>query len=346
MHQSIYGAISMVNPSKDSEEKYITSEFIGPAIGLILNNIFNLESTFKKYFHRPEDMVICLDAHTNWRKDAMLSYKGHRKSSRAASPVRFNEVFNDIGNLITILTDDTPYRVVKGDNAEADDVILVLAERYAKSEPILIISSDKDMIQAEKFGNVKQYSLLTRKFVTYKTKAESSLDDWLRDHIVFGDAADEIPRIVDNTEFTPEFAAYLQTIGKAMSPKRFWDIPQDERDALTEQYDGAVFTKKRFGPATLKKEIQKCGSLDDWLATNPLYRDNYERNKRLILAEYIPQVVRDSILAEFDHAKTDYYPDNIHRTLSNYGLNIKLPTSFWNYQTVQQNQGFFECLTL
>ena len=57
------------------------------------------------------------------------------------------------------------------EGCEADDVIGALVhntQEFGNFEPIMIISSDKDFIQLQKFSNVKQFSPLQKKFLQAK----------------------------------------------------------------------------------------------------------------------------------------------------------------------------------
>ena len=64
---------------------------------------------------------------------------------------------------------DVPYRVIEIAHAEADDVIGTLCHDQGMvlgdSNPILIISGDKDFIQLQKFSNVKQWSPSQKKWL-------------------------------------------------------------------------------------------------------------------------------------------------------------------------------------
>src|SRR5574344_1508121 len=140
MHQSIFSAISTIKP-KLVQGEYNTKDFIQYAKYRLLEEILNVQSQFSSY----GDIVICLDDHSkkNWRKEIYSNYKNSRKSAREKSQSRYNEVFPEIDSVLEILKKYTPFKIVKSDRAEGDDVILCLAKKFAKSERILIISSDK-----------------------------------------------------------------------------------------------------------------------------------------------------------------------------------------------------------
>ena len=60
----------------------------------------------------------------------------------------------------------------------------------------MILSGDKDFIQLHKFGNVSQYSPITKKFV-------NGIDphEYLTEHVLKGDSGDGVPNVLspDNT---------------------------------------------------------------------------------------------------------------------------------------------------
>jgi 5'-3' exonuclease len=92
------------------------------------------------------------------------------------------------------IKENFPYKVVHLDRTEADDVIATLVEQtqeFGKNEPVMIISSDGDFIQLQKYKNVKQFSPIQKKVVT-----DSNPHLYLFDHIIRGDKGDGIPNIL------------------------------------------------------------------------------------------------------------------------------------------------------
>lgn len=308
MHQAIFSAVKMKHPKKENG-KFITAEFIDIAKYTILKNIFDVQNEFPGY----KDLTICLDnTHKgNWRSEVYKNYKSMRKKGRAESEINYSEVFAELNKFVEFLATRSPYRVVSVYTAEADDVILCLAKEFAKVEPVLIISSDKDMIQAQQYGDVKQYSLLTRKFVVPETKHCASMNDWLTEHVILGDACDEVPRVVDEIEFTPEFKEWAEQKSFNVTPRNFYDLSADQRKEMIDQFEASVgeqteiFKKERFGITTLKKRVKEFGSLDAWLDSDPILRDHFERNQKLVLADFIPEQIREAILKEYSKASTE-----------------------------------------
>ena len=86
------------------------------------------------------------------------------------------------------------------DGAEADDCIATICMHINQTpdeyEKVLILSSDKDFIQLQKYNFVTQYSPVNKKFI-------NGIDPYLyiKEHILVGDRSDSIPNILspDNT---------------------------------------------------------------------------------------------------------------------------------------------------
>jgi len=93
------------------------------------------------------------------------------------------------------ILDVLPYKNIKINNTEADDIIAVLAKHYHKSEPILIVSNDNDFQQLQIYPEVEQYSTFKKQFV----KCESP-EQYLIDHIMEGDSGDGIPNILSDDD--------------------------------------------------------------------------------------------------------------------------------------------------
>lgn len=97
------------------------------------------------------------------------------------------------------------YKVLHLDGAEADDIISsltiytsenkVMNGLFEEPEPVLILSSDKDFQQLQKFENVKQYSPLKKKFI--KT---SNPKQFLKEHIMRGDTSDGVPNFLSDDD--------------------------------------------------------------------------------------------------------------------------------------------------
>ena len=130
---------------------------------MILNSLRMYRTRYKDDYG---EMVLAVDAPNNWRKTAFPQYKANRKKHRQESDFDWNEAFRILNLVREEILENFPYKVIKIDGCEADDVIGTLV--YKKSdvefnpEPIMIVSSDRDFLQLQRFTNVKQFSPLKK----------------------------------------------------------------------------------------------------------------------------------------------------------------------------------------
>lgn len=159
---------------------------------MILNSIRMYR---KKYVREFGEVVIASDGRKNWRFEAFPQYKFKRKDARKESSIDWKEVFRITNKVFEELKENFPYKVVVHDNCEADDVIaqLVLNTQidFGHQEPVMIISSDKDFGQLQKFANVRQYSPMLKKEIKVENPRMQLLELVLK-----GDQADGIPNVL------------------------------------------------------------------------------------------------------------------------------------------------------
>jgi hypothetical protein len=165
---------------------------------MVLNSIRMYNVKFKAEYG---DLVICADDKKYWRKDLFPYYKAARKKSREESPYDWNLIFETLNRVRDEIRENFPYKVIQIDKTEADDIIGTICINYgvelrnSQSEKILILSSDKDFMQLQKFANVDQYSPMAKKFL--KT---SEPIKFLKEHILKGDRGDGIPNILSSDD--------------------------------------------------------------------------------------------------------------------------------------------------
>ena len=167
----------------------------------ILNSIRMFRNKFTKDYG---DMVICCDGKDNWRKKVFPEYKANRRKNRENDITDWKTLFELLHEMREELTKYFPYKVMHVDTAEADDIIGVLVD-HCKENPTLILSSDKDFIQLQKYKGVKQWSPLQKKFIV-GDPAESLYDKTIR-----GDTGDGVPNILSSDDT-------LITEGKRQTP--------------------------------------------------------------------------------------------------------------------------------
>ena len=170
-------------------KKSMSEDFVRHAV---LNTIRMYHHKFTEEYG---DLVVCCDATNNWRKEAFKYYKAQRKTTRDKSDFDWSELFRLLHMVREEIAENFPYKVVYIDKAEADDIIATLILNKDKEEPVLILSSDKDFIQLQKYKNVNQYSPLKKNFLD-----TDNPENFLREHILRGDVSDGVPNFLSSDD--------------------------------------------------------------------------------------------------------------------------------------------------
>jgi len=168
---------------------------------LVRHMVLNTYRFFKNKFSKEYgELVICHDSPQVWRKDFFPEYKANRKKQKQKSSLDWDNVFTIFDMIRTEVQDNFPYKHLYVPKTEADDIIATLVKKYYQEEKILIISSDKDFQQLQRFSNVKQYTPLHRKLLNCENPQK-----FLLEHIIKGDSSDGIPNILsDDDSFVNE----------------------------------------------------------------------------------------------------------------------------------------------
>jgi len=193
-------------------KRSMSEDFVRHAV---LNTIRMYHHKFTKEYG---ELVVCCDAPDNWRRNAFKYYKAQRKTTRDKSDFDWTELYRILHIVREEISENFPYKVVYIDGAEADDIIATIVmkreqktkklwqennnesvtgieELFVEQEPVLILSSDKDFVQLQKYPNVDQYSPLTKKFLN-----TDNPDNFLREHILRGDTSDGVPNFLSSDD--------------------------------------------------------------------------------------------------------------------------------------------------
>lgn len=220
-----------------------------PIRHMFLNTI---RSVRKKYYKDFGEIVICADGKNSWRKAIFPYYKAGRKEARSASELDWDHLFDILNTVREELKEVFPYKVIHIDRVEADDVIGTICHTYGtplnSGEPFLIYSSDKDYIQLHKYGNVRQFNPVLKKWVT-----NSDPEQYLIEHILRGDKGDGIPNVLmaDNS-------IVLGERSKAMTAKRIAalaDVDNMDTQTKTRYYRNKMLIDLNEIPDEYKEEI-------------------------------------------------------------------------------------------
>ena len=162
---------------------------------LVRHMVLNSIRAISKKFRNHGDVVIACDGPTYWRRDVFPQYKQHRRGDREKSGHDWTAIFTILHKIREEIAANMPYKVIRVDGAEADDIIATLVKKYAPHENIVIVSSDKDFVQLHVNKSVKQWSPILGKFVTTTSPQRDKLE-----HILQGDRGDGIPNALSGDD--------------------------------------------------------------------------------------------------------------------------------------------------
>lgn len=182
-HQvAISNLMEQIGSSKSSVDEALVRH-------MILNTIRTYVKKFKSS-HGPEVIIAC-DTKNYWRREIFSHYKAGRKKARDASGHDWNSIFDCLNKIREELREHSPYKVVEVETCEADDIIAVLTQKFSATQKVMILSSDKDFAQLQRFPNVEQYSPILKKHI----KEPFPLLQ-LKQLVIRGDKGDGIPNIL------------------------------------------------------------------------------------------------------------------------------------------------------
>ena len=191
---------------------------------MVLNSLRSFKTKFSKDFG---ELVLCYDDKHCWRKDYFPYYKQNRKKARSESSLDWNELFDILTKIQNELEENFPYKVLKINGAEADDIIAILSNKISSTpnlyEEILIISGDKDFIQLHQSDNVKQYSPTLKKFVV-----DENPEQYKFEHIIRGDKGDGVPNVLSQDTVFVEDLRQRPITKKKLTEWKENGIPEGE----------------------------------------------------------------------------------------------------------------------
>jgi hypothetical protein len=216
---------------------------------MVLNSVRAYNVKFKDEFG---EMIIACDAGNNWRRQVFPYYKANRRKNREKSEINWTAVFETLNKVRDELKDYFPYRVIRVDGAEADDIIGTLAQTYGNTnEKILILSGDKDFVQLQAYMNVQQFDPVQKKW-----RKTNDVDKFIKEHIIRGDTGDGVPNFL-SADDTFVVGARQKPISKKKldqwlnsDPKEFCD-----EKMLRGYLRNQQLVDLNFIPPDIKKEV-------------------------------------------------------------------------------------------
>jgi 5'-3' exonuclease len=231
---------------------------------LYIQNILKLIEHFN-----PTKVIIAMDSKMNWRKDVYKEYKAQRKAARDSSKIDFEKFFPILDDFLKDLKETfSNMYFMNLDKCEGDDIIAVTSKHFSEqSIPSVIVSTDRDMYQLQRYKNIKQFDPMKRKFAISINPITE-----LECKIITGDKGDNIPAI--KPKCGPVTAAALM--------KKDYILEISE---LEHKINEGIILESNLS----KEELE----------SREHYK-NYLRNRELIDFEYIPNHIKTLILNELN----------------------------------------------
>ena len=237
---------------------------------LLIANIFNLIkygdiedtgllrhmclNTYRIYNHKFKqdygDIIICHDSPHCWRAESFKHYKKNRKKAKQESPHDWNKIFDSMMIIKSEVESVFPWKNISVPRTEADDIIAIICKHSLPIEPVVIVSSDKDFQQLQKYSNVKQWSPNKKDFLVCDNSEE-----YLKEHIIRGDSSDGIPNILSEEDtFVKEDKRQ-----KPMTKKKMTEIKENiETYKKTDRWNqNKTLIDFEEIPEEIEKEIMK-----------------------------------------------------------------------------------------
>jgi hypothetical protein len=169
----------------------------------------------------------------------------------------------------------------------------------------LVVSSDKDFKQLLLFKNTHLFDPMKDLFHQMST---SEVEEFKMLHTLIGDSGDDVPSIKAETEFTLEFLGFLKSKDIYLTDvKKFKELNISTKmiqDFAEERPECKVYKKANFAEKTAQKVM--TSGVEEFLDQNPLYRENYERNQKLVLLENIPEDLQNKIQTEYMNSEVHH----------------------------------------
>lgn len=143
--------------------------------------------------HKPSRVYFCLEGKARKKYDLLPSYKANRKIPLDQSDIdkklaELQNFFNQVDEIVDLLSCHFPISVIRHPDYECDDVIYNIIKRASSAVSFVVASNDSDFTQLlNEFENVKVYNPMTKSYVQ---KPDYCYVTWKS---LRGDGSDNIP---------------------------------------------------------------------------------------------------------------------------------------------------------
>lgn len=230
---------------------------------MILNSIRGYKQKFGKEYG---EIVIACDNQSYWRREYFQYYKAGRKKAREESGFDWKTIFEALNLIRTEIDVFFPYKVINVEGAEADDIIAVLAEWSQTNDTVSSLFDDPKpfliLSGDHDFIQLQKYSNVKQYSPIHKkfVKSDISPEKYIFEHIIRGDKGDGVPNV-------------LSADDSIVNNVRQKPIRQDKIDTWYKDFDS--------------------------MPSDADFKKNYERNKKLVSFDSIPDKIKTQIINSF-----------------------------------------------
>ena len=232
---------------------------------LVRHMVLNsLRAHNKKFRKEYGEMVIACDSKNVWRREHFPNYKAGRKANRAKSEHDWDAIFSMLHTIKDEIKTFLPYKVIELETAEADDIIATLIRRLDRQVGPNHLK--KVLILSGDKDFIQLHKEWVKQYNPVLNKFVGKGENpiiYIREHILKGDRSDGIPNVLSD--------------------------------------DNVFIEGRRQKPLSKKK-------LNNWVnEVFPTFTEeeekNYNRNRKLIDLNCIPQELEAKINNEFNDVK-------------------------------------------
>ena len=232
---------------------------------LVRHMVLNsLRAHNKKFRKEYGEMIIACDSKNVWRREYFPNYKAGRKANREKSDHDWDAIFNILHNIKDEIKTFLPYKVIEVETCEADDIIATLIKQ---TKHLVSPAHQKNvLILSGDKDFIQLHKENVRQYNPVLNKYVGKGENpavYLKEHILKGDRSDGVPNILSD--------------------------------------DNVFIEGRRQRPLSKKK-------LNNWVnEVFPTFtqeeQKNYDRNRKIIDLNCIPQHIEEKINNEFNDVK-------------------------------------------
>lgn len=252
-------------------------------------SVFSSLINYLYNFKNIDEVVVGVDSGT-WRKSIYPLYKGDREKRRKDDDIDWAKFYETQSNFLNELKENLPFKILQIHQAEADDIIGVLALSYCKE--FTIVSRDSDYLQLSNVAKI--YDPQKKEY-----KSISNIEKFIDSLCVCGQKKDNIYNVKTPLDWPADKRK------PAMGEKGY------EKMILERSLDNFLDKeiKYNFKYLSNEKEANYKGSV--------FPRERYEINKKLIDFREIPEEIKEKILNEYNNYKIKGNLDNLYNYFKN-----------------------------